>query len=76
MLPAPALGVMAAAALLDRFEDFPITRDQIRMLMEGNACPPDDLVKLGIEPKPFAGEALRYLDENPRDTVTKYNDTA
>ncbi len=63
MLPAPALGVMAAAALLDRFESFPITRDQIRMLLEGNACPPDDLVKLGIEPKRFAGEALQYLGE-------------
>ncbi len=70
MLPAPALGVMAAAALLDRFEDFPITRDQIRMLLEGNACPPDDLETLGIEPKHFAGDALRYLDENQGDTAT------
>lgn len=70
MLPAPAPGVMAAAALLDRFEAFPITRDQVRMLLEGNACPEDDLVKLGIEPKPFSSEALHYLNESPRDTVT------
>ncbi len=70
MLPAPALGVMAAAALLDRFEAFPITRDQIRMLLEGNACPPDDLETLGIEPKHFSSEALRYLDSDSRDTVT------
>ena len=70
MLPAPAFGVMAAAALLDRFEAFPITRDQVRMLLEGNACPADDLVKLGIEPKHFAGEALQYLNAYERDTVT------
>ena len=76
MLPAPALGVMAAAALLDRFEDFPITRDQIRMLLEGNACPPDDLVKLGIEPKAFSAEALRYLDANARSTAASHDDTA
>ena len=70
MLPAPAFGVMAAAALLDRFEAFPITRDQVRMLLEGNACPADDLVQLGIEPKHFAGEALQYLNAYERDTVT------
>ena len=70
MLPAPALGVMAAAALLDRFEAFPITRDQIRMLLEGNACPADDLVKLGIDAKYFSSEELHYLNDSPRDTVT------
>ena len=69
MLPAPALGVMAVAALLDRFEAFPITRDQVRMLLEGNACPANDLVKLGIEPKHFSSEALHYLDRSARDTV-------
>jgi NADH dehydrogenase len=70
MLPAPALGVMAAAALLDRFEAFPITRDQIRMLLEGNSCTSDDLVKLGIEPKSFTGDALAYLDGNSRETAS------
>ena len=70
MLPAPALGVMAAAALLDRFEAFPVTRDQVRMLLEGNTCPAEDLVKLGIDPKPFSGEALHYLNASPRNVVT------
>ena len=70
MLPAPAFGVMAAAALLDRFEAFPITRDQVRMLLEGNACPADDLVQLGIEPQPFSGEALHYLNASERVIVT------
>jgi NADH dehydrogenase len=70
MLPAPAFGVMAAAALLDRFEAFPITRDQVRMLLEGNACAPDDLEKLGIDPRHFSAGELQYLDRSPRDTVT------
>ncbi len=70
MLPAPALGVMAAAALLDRFEAFPITRDQVRMLLEGNACAPDDLAQLGIDPRCFSTQALHYLNEIPRDIVT------
>ena len=70
MLPAPALGVMAAAALLDRFEAFPITRDQVRMLLEGNACPADDLLQLGIDPKHFSSETLDYLNDSPRDIVT------
>lgn len=63
MLPAPALGVMAAAALLDRFESFPITRDQIRMLLDGNACAPDDLEALGIKPAGFSAQELEYLDQ-------------
>ncbi len=61
MLPAPVLGVAAAAALLDRYESFPITRDQIKMLLEGNACSADDLKRLGIEPLHFAADELRYL---------------
>lgn len=61
MLPVPALGVSAAASLLDRFEAFPVTHDQITMLMEGNICPADDLVNLGIEPIAFNAETLAYL---------------
>jgi NADH dehydrogenase len=61
MMPVPGVGVSAAATLLDRFESFPITRDQIRMLMEGNACGPEDLEGLGIAPKPFDRKHLRYL---------------
>ncbi len=62
MLPAPALGVMAAAALLDRFESFPVTRDQIRMLLAGNACSSHDLESLGIQPTAFSADGLGYLD--------------
>ena len=60
---------MAAAALLDRFESFPITRDQVRMLLEGNTCPPEDLANLGIEPGYFSTDALRYLNETARTII-------
>jgi len=64
MLPAPALGISAAATLLDRFDFFPITRDQLSMLLQGNVCSDQALRKLGINPKPFAGEHLAYLKHN------------
>lgn len=69
MLPAPALGVIAAAALLERFESFPITRDQVHMLLEGNAASPEDLKRLGIEPRRFSAEELRYLDPVAQQAV-------
>ena len=53
MLPAPALGVKTAAALFDRFPWFPITRDQITMLLEGNVCADASAYPLlGIQPSP------------------------
>ena len=61
MLPVPACGVTLAASVLDRFEAFPVTRDQIKMLMEGNTCPVDDLVELGISPIGFDVDQLAYL---------------
>lgn len=62
MVPAPAWGVHAVAALFDRFEVFPVTRDQIRMLLEGNTCPENGCTALGITPKPFTAENLQYLN--------------
>mgnify|MGYP001819045512 FL=1 len=62
MLPVPAFAPGFAALLLDRFPWFPISRDQIRMLMAGNTCRGDDIFKLcGIQPKPFGAEYLEYL---------------
>lgn len=61
MLPAPALGIKVVAGLLDRFESFPITRDQIKMLMEGNTCSDDGFALLEIKPRPFNQQALDYL---------------
>lgn len=63
MLPAPALAVQAVAAVLDRFPWFPITRDQIAMLLEGNRCEGGNgLERLGLVPTPFDAAALAYLN--------------
>jgi NADH dehydrogenase len=62
MVPAPAWGVKAAATLLDQFAFFPVTRDQITMLMEGNTCDSRDIFgTLGIDPVAFTSDSLSYL---------------
>jgi NADH dehydrogenase len=62
MLPAPVFAVKVAAALLDRYAWFPITRGQIEMLLEGNVCTGDDgLARLGLTPQRFDVAALGYL---------------
>ena len=70
MIPVPALGVSAVAALLDRFESFPITRDQIQMLLEGNTCGDGAFALLDIEPKPFDAEHLKYLADPNQEQQT------
>lgn len=63
MLPAPALAVQAVAAALDRFPWFPITRDQITMLLESNRCDGGNgLERLGLTPTPFDAASLAYLN--------------
>jgi uncharacterized protein YbjT (DUF2867 family) len=62
MLPAPVGVVRAAAALFDGFEWFPVTRAQLQMLLEGNACDGSEAWKLfGITPRRFSVESLAYL---------------
>jgi len=73
LLPVPALGVEAAAMLLDRFQQFPITRDQIRMLLQGNTCLPDDLESLGITPRPFDEAQLAYLNDKQESDTWQQN---
>jgi NADH dehydrogenase len=62
MLPAPAWIPQLTAGFLEGFSWFPVTRDQIRMLLEGNTCSGDEIFGLlGIEPHPFTPETLTYL---------------
>jgi len=63
ILPMP-IGVMRlAATLLDRIPQFPVTRDQLTMLSEGNAAAPDEIASLlGRAPAAFDREALGYLE--------------
>lgn len=67
MIATPAGGVAAVASLLDRFDSFPITRDQVTMLMDGNTCGPEALISLGISPRAFSTDNLRYLKSEIRE---------
>ena len=62
LIPAPALFIYLVAALFDRFDWFPISRDQISMLLEGNTCDSDIIFKrYNITPIKFNTDNLEYL---------------
>ena len=64
MLPAPVALPRAAAALFDRFAWFPVTRAQLTMLLEGNACDGSAAWSLfGITPRRFEPAHLRYVTQ-------------
>ena len=61
-LPVPAWGIRSMAFLLDRFAVFPVTRDQLTMLLAGNTCESRALFgNYGIEPRHFDRDTLQYL---------------
>jgi len=62
ILPMPVGLMQVAAFLLDWAPVFPVTRDQLTMLAEGNTVEQDVLPGLtGRSPTPFTAEHLRYL---------------
>lgn len=62
MVPAPVGAVRVVAALFDGFEWFPVTRAQLQMLLEGNACDGSEAWQtFGIAPARFGPESLGYL---------------
>jgi NADH dehydrogenase len=61
-VPAPVLPLRGVAALLDRYAFFPITRDQLTMLLEGNTCDGREAFDtFGITPRVFDTQSLSYL---------------
>ncbi|WML90843.1 NAD(P)H-binding protein [Thiothrix lacustris] len=61
-VPAPAAILKVVAGVLDKQAWFPITRDQIVMLLEGNTCSDNSAWQtFGMTPKRFALENLGYL---------------
>jgi NADH dehydrogenase len=61
-IPAPVLLLKGLASALDRFAFFPITRDQLTMLMEGNTCDGHNAFQVfDLEPAPFDTTRLAYL---------------
>lgn len=62
MLPAPAWGIKLVATFLDRYAFFPISRDQLTMLLEGNVCDSNSAYRMmDITPQSFSVETLSYL---------------
>jgi NADH dehydrogenase len=68
MLPVPAFAPAMAASVLDRFPWFPISRDQIRMLLKGNVCSGEKIFELcNIQPCSFDEDSLRYIAPQNED---------
>jgi len=64
LLPMPIELMSIAALLLDWLSFFPVTRDQLTMLSEGNIASPDALAGLiGRPPAAFNEQNLAYLRE-------------
>ena len=62
VLPAPIFLVKIPVMLLDWIPNFPVTRDQLTMLADGNTADPGELEALiGRPPRAFTVEALQYL---------------
>lgn len=62
ILPMPTWIMRAGATLFDWLPFFPVTRDQLTMLEEGNTADPGIIEALtGAEPKAFSTENLGYL---------------
>jgi len=54
-----------AATVLDRFAWFPVTRDQLDMLAQGNSADPAALAELiGRPPLAFSAASLSYLSQD------------
>ena len=61
-IPAPVFPIKMIASVFDHFPWFPITRDQLTMLLEGNTCESEKLFdKFKIEPMDFSVQNLAYL---------------
>ena len=65
MVPAPVIAVKSVASAMDRFSWFPVTADQLTMLVEGNTCDSSKYFSENkIDPIPFTEENLSYLGKD------------
>ena len=61
-IPAPVHAIKIAASIFEKYEWFPVTRDQLTMLMEGNTVSENYFGPFSIFPKDFIKNNLGYLD--------------
>ena len=64
-MPAPVYALKIAASILDKYEWFPVTGDQLSMLMEGNIVSENYFDHFSISPKKFIKDNLDYLENSP-----------
>ena len=63
IIPVPIFPIKFLAFAFDRFKWFPITRDQIKMLIEGNTCDSKDyFFDFDIDEIVFNSKSLEYLN--------------
>ena len=61
-IPVPLIAIKFLASIFDRFSWFPITKDQLVMLSDGNFCNSEKYFsEFNINEIPFSVEQLRYL---------------
>ena len=64
-VPVSVLPIKILASIFDRFSWFPISRDQLIMLLEGNTCDSSKVFELfDISPLLFSQENLKYLNND------------
>jgi len=62
-LPVSVPAMKVIAGILERFPSFPLTRDQLTMLIEGNTGDSSSVFQAyGIQPTPFNETSLAYLN--------------
>ncbi|MAV64666.1 MAG: epimerase [Candidatus Marinimicrobia bacterium] len=62
-IPVPIFPIKIAATFLDSFEWFPVTKDQITMLVNGNTTDKSYFNQFGISPIDFKQNNLTYLSD-------------
>lgn len=63
LVPTPAIGPWLACLLLDRFAWFPLTREQLTMLLDGNTVDDREAFRrFDIRERAFSVEVLDYLE--------------
>ena len=60
-IPVPVFAIKMVAAIFDQFEWFPVTCDQLTMLMEGNTVDKHYFDEFSITPRKFIKDNLGYL---------------
>ena len=61
-IPAPVHAIKMTASMFEKYEWFPVTRDQLTMLMEGNSVSDNYFNSFSITPRKFEKDNLRYLE--------------